>query len=874
MAEARIQHDPAPASNSDLNGKTVGRFYIRERLGGGGMGEVYLADDTGLKRQVALKRISPALRADAESRQRLWKEAEWASRLNDPHIAAVYDVIEDGGEVFVVMEYVEGETLRHRIGRPLSIAEFLSIATQCAAALTAAHKAGLLHRDIKPENIMLTRAGHVKALDFGVARELPGPDHATTRHTFESARFAGTLPYMAPEILEEKEGDGRSDIFSLGVVFYEALSGKNPFRRAGFLDTCNAILHEELPPLGRRNSDVPEGLEQIIGKMLAKNREDRYATAADLDVDLRLLSRSAQLPRAPLPRRIPKKLLVLVTGVFLIAALGLLATNRTIQQHAKGWLEMAHVQARQKQLAILPFRAVEGGPEAASFTDGLTATLTAKLTQLTDNHSLGVISASEIQAKHVTTADQAYAEFGVNLVLEGSLSKSGDMLRINYALVDPQTRRQLHAESITLAASDPFAVQDQVVNGAVRMLGLEVPPSEREALDSHGTQVPAAYTLYLQGRGYLQNYDKPENNDSAIQVFQQALKLDPNYALAYAGLGDAYWKKFTDDKDPQWVQSSRESCQKAVRLDPNLAAAHECLGTLYSGTGRYEDAVTEFESTLKTEPTNDDAYRGLAKTYEELGKLPEAEKTYQRAIDLRPQYWAGYNWLGAFYANHTRYADAAKMFSKVISLAPDSFRGYSNLAAANVAQGKYTEAIVNLNHSISIRPSSRAYANLGMAYFCLRRFDEAAQSFEQAAKLNDKFYEAWWDLGDAYSFVPAKSGLAKGAYEKCVSLANEAVSVDPRDSLALSIRGICKAMLGDRAAAFADLGRADSIAPGDAEVSFDTALVYNHFGDTDQALRWLGKAVSAGYSPSVARDYPFFDNLRSDPRFQKIFQSP
>jgi len=872
MAEARIQNDPAPTSSSDLTGKTVGRFLIRERLGGGGMGEVYLADDTGLKRQVALKRISPALRADAESRQRLWKEAEWASRLNDPHIAAVYDVIDDGGEVFVVMEYVEGETLRHRIGRPLSITEFLSIATQCAAALTAAHKAGLLHRDIKPENIMLTRDGQVKALDFGVARELPGSDHATTRHTFESARFAGTLPYMAPEILEEKEGDGRADIFSLGVVFYESLSGKNPFRRAGFLDTCNAILHQDPPRLSRQNSDVPEGIEKIVSKMLAKNREARYATAADLDVDLRLLSRSPQLQHAPSPQ-VPKKFLVLVTAAVLVAALGLLARNPRVQQRARILLGITHV-PRQKLLAILPFRALEGDVETASFTDGLTATLTTKLTQLTDNHSLGVISASEIQAKQVTTADQAYAEFGVNLVLEGTLSQSGDLLRINYDLVDPRTHHQLRGESFDLPASDPFAVQDRVVNGAVQMLELEVPPAERQVLDSHGTQIPAAETLYLQGRGYLQNYDRSENNDSAIQVFQQALKLDPNYALAYAGLGDAYWKKYTDDKDPHWVESSRESCEKAVSLDPKLAAAHECLGTLYSGRGQYESAVTEFESALKTEPTNDDAIRGLAKTYEQLGKLSDAEKTYQRAIDLRPQYWAGYNWLGAFYANHTRYADAAKMFSKVIALAPDSFRGYYNLAAVNVALGQYAEAITNLNRSIAIRPSSTAYANLGMAYFCLRRFDEAAQSFEQAVKLNDKLYDGWWDLGDAYSFVPAKSGLAKGAYEKCISLANEAVNVDAKDSLAFSTRGICQAMLGDRAAAFADLQRAQSIAPDDPEVSFDTAVVYNHFGETDSALQWLGKAVSAGYSTSIARDYPFFDKMRSDPRFQKIFQSP
>jgi serine/threonine-protein kinase len=474
----------------------------------------------------------------------------------------------------------------------------------------------------------------------------------------------------------------------------------------------------------------------------------------------------------------------------------------------------------------------------------------------------------------VTTADQAYAEFGVNLVLEGTLSQSGDLLRINYDLVDPRTHHQLRGESFDLPASNPFAVQDRVVDGAVQMLELEVPPAERQVLDSHGTQIPAAETLYLQGRGYLQNYDRPENNDSAIQVFQQALKLDPNYALAYAGLGDAYWKKYTDNKDPQWVQSSRESCEKAVSLDPKLAAAHECLGTLYSGTGQYENAVTEFGNALKTEPTNDDAIRGLAKTYEQLGKLSDAEKTYQRAIDLRPQYWAGYNWLGAFYANHTRYADAAKMFSKVIALAPDSFRGYYNLAAVNVALGQYAEAITNLNRSISIRPSSTAYANLGMAYFCLRRFDEAAQSFEKAVKLNDKLYDGWWDLGDAYSFVPAKSGQAKGAYEKCISLANEAVNVDAKDSLAFSTRGICQAMLGDRAAAFADLQRAHSIAPDDPEVSFDTAVVYNHFGETDPALQWLGKAVSAGYSTSIARDYPFFDKMRSDSRFQKIFQSP
>jgi eukaryotic-like serine/threonine-protein kinase len=863
---------PRDAAASDLVGKEVGRFSIRSKLGAGGMGEVYLAEDTRLKRQVALKRIAPRLCSNAKSRQRLWKEAEWVSRLNDPHIAAVYDVLEDGDELFVVMEYVEGETLRRRLSRPLAVSEFLPIATQCAEALAAAHHAGLLHRDIKPENIMLTPSGQVKALDFGVARELPGPDRSATRDTLESSSFAGTLPYMAPEILEERPADARSDIFSLGVVFYEALEGCNPFLRTGFLETCNSILHEDPPLLCSHHSKVPHELERIVAKMLAKDPQERYATSADLVVDLRSLMHSRPQMPAPSPFWFPKRAQLLAAALVLAAiVVGLAAANPALQQRARGWLGLTRV-PHQKQVAVLQFRADEGDPEAASFAAGLTDTLTAKLTPLTDNRTLQVVPTTEIQAKHVATAQQAYAEFGVNLVLEGSLSKSGNLVRVNYALVDSRTRRQLSANSLTLPASDPFAVQDQVVNGAVQMLGLVVPPEDRRALEFHGTRDPGAYTLYLQGRGYLQNYDKPENTDSAIRAFQQAVRLDPNYTLAYAGLGDAYWRKYRDEKDPRWVQSSRESCEQALRLDDKLAAAHECLGTLYTGTGRYEDAVPEFERALHSEPTNDDAYRGLARAYERLGKLSQAEKTYQQAIELRPHYWATYSWLGAFYYNRTRYHEAAEMFSKVISIAPNSFRGYYNLGGTNIAEGRYADAIANLEHSISIRPTPTAYSNLGMAYFLLQRFDEAAASFGQSLKLNDKNYYLWWNLGDAYSWIPGKTTEAAEAYTKCISLANDELKIDPRDTTALGVQAICFAMTNDRKAALADLKSATSLSPKDAELCFDASLVYNHFGETEQTLLWLEKAVAAGYSRNLARDSPFFVGLRAHPRFQKLFQ--
>src|SRR6204780_616270 len=271
MAEPRMQPNSSPPSG-ELSGTIEGRFVICNLLGAGGMGEVYRAEDTRLKRLVALKRIAPAIRKNESNRRRLWQEAECASRLNDPHIAAVFDIFESGDDIFLVMEYVEGQTLRRRLGQPLSVAEFLGIAEQCASALAAAHKGGVQHRDIKPENLMLTPAGELKVLDFGLARTLLRED-GTTLETAEGANFAGTFAYMAPEALQEKATDERADIFSLGVVFYEALGGRHPFkvRSAGFVETYERILHQEPAPLRQSNKEVPAELDRIVAKMLAKS---------------------------------------------------------------------------------------------------------------------------------------------------------------------------------------------------------------------------------------------------------------------------------------------------------------------------------------------------------------------------------------------------------------------------------------------------------------------------------------------------------------------------------------------------------------------------------------------------------------------------
>jgi len=872
-----------PEVVSDLTGKTVGRFAIRARLGAGGMGEVYRADDTTLKRPVALKRIAPRLQADPNYRQRLLREAQCASGLSYQHVAGVYDVVEEKGEIFIVMEYVEGQNLCQRFAQPLSLEEFLGIAIQCAAALVAAHERGIVHRDIKPENIMLTSAGQVKILDFGVAKQLPHAEDTTTLDTgIDSASsFAGTPAYMAPEVLLDKQPDRRADIFSLGVVFYEALTGRQPFKGGNFLATTDRVLHEIPAPLSQFNPKVPSELERIVTKMLAKDPGERYATAADLLVDLRAAERAVAQPALTPSRALPgsprvgqrwlrrRWILPAALGVFLIAVIGLDVPKQWYQRI--GGLG-APALAGPKNLAVLPFQAIGGSLENQAYCDGITANLTASLTQLTATHALQVVPAPEVRMRRVASAQEARKELGVNLVLEGTMDRSGNTVRVHYALVDTATLRQLRAGTITASASDPFAVQDRVAEGTIGMLELELGPQERRALETHGTQVADAYAFYLQGRGYLQNYDRPENIESALGVFERALRLDSTYALAQAGLGEAYWKKYEARKDARWIGPARMACERALALDAKLPAAQICLGTIEDGTGHPEQAVGRFQQALVTEPTSDDAYRGLGNAFEHLGRSAEAERTYRRAIELRPQYWVGHSWLGTFYLHQGRFTDAAESFKRVVALVPGSFRGYSNLGAVYIQQGRYQEAIPVLERSVAIRPTASAHSNLATAYFYQRRFSDAARSYEAALKLDDRDYRFWGNLGDALYWAARLRGQSAAAYRKAIELAKANLQVNARAPRVQADLAHYHAMLGERGPALAYLGKALEAAPDNPDVRFEAALVYNQAGNTNQALTWLENAVAAGLSTTIIRDTPDFDALRGRSRFQALLR--
>ena len=523
-------------------------------------------------------------------------------------------------------------------------------------------------------------------------------------------------------------------------------------------------------------------------------------------------------------------------------------------------------------MAILPASATTGTAEVA-FDDGLVETLTSRLTQLTQKHPLAVIPASEVRARNITTVDAARAEFGVNLGLLIRVQHATGQERVNYSLVDARSHQELRGGTITAANSDPFALQDRVSESVAQALELQLQPQEKRALEVHGTTEPAAYDFYLQGRGYLQDYGQLEKIESAVTVFGRALEKDPAFAAAYAGLGEAYWRKYEQTHDSEWVKKASEACQQATQRDEQLAEGHTCLGLVYQGTGKYEQASQEYGKAATIEPTLDAAQSGLAGTYEKLNRTDDAERAYRAAVALRPNYWAGYNRMGAFYFRHGKMEDAAQMFSQVVSLAPDSFIGYSNLGIVRVTEGRYPEAIPLLERSLAIRETGDAKSNLATAYFQSKRYAEAAKIYEGAAAIDPKNYEVWGNLGDAYYWAPGLRERAPQAYRKAVQLAEAKRKVNARDANLLSYLASYYAMLGSRKPAEERIAEALRLAPRDAEVLFYSAVVHEQTGETNKVLDALERSVAAGYSRETIQDTPNFSRLQENPRFQRLISN-
>jgi serine/threonine protein kinase/tetratricopeptide (TPR) repeat protein len=872
MSESRssgARHGVLPA---DLSHTRVGRFQIDRKLGAGGMGEVYLALDTGVGRMVALKRLAARFRDDDRFRRRLEHEARRVSRLSNEHIVAIYESIEQDAEVFLVMEYVDGITLHERMRDGIPLDESLRIALECAQGLAAAHTQGIVHHDIKPENIMLCHdGGTTKICDFGVARRLPGFFSGDGAQDVEEETHGGTLRYMAPETILDKAPDGRADIFSLGVVLYEMLTRQSPFLAESRSTVRRRILDHEPARVRRLNPQVPVDLERVVCRTLAKDPSDRYSSAADLLKELLDVARALQTadedPTEPstTPEDRQRAPVVVPQKAYLAAALLL----PTLLLPVTAGPAPSDLPA-QKSLVVLRFRTQGGDLTHQAFCHGITQTLTARLTRLTAGRALQVAPPAEVAAQHVTTPSEAHATFGANLALSGLCARQGDYVRVTYALADTASGRQLRADSTIDAATASVAIQDRVVDGAMRML--DIAPTTVTARATR-TIVPAAMAEYLVGRGALLDYGKPGNVTIAIDAFKRALAIDAAFAAAYAGLGGAYVKQFELTRDVTWTDSSRQACGHAVELDRGLSEAHICLGDLDNRTGRHEEAVGEFRLALATEPTSDDAYRGLAYALEQLGKADDAEKTYREAIRLRPAYWAGYGWLASFLLRQGRYQEAAEHYTFALSLSRDNVRLLQSRGAIYVLMGRYEEGIADLERANAVQPTAEGFTNLGATYFNVRMFPEAVAALENATRDAPSDFSTVASLADAYYFAPGKRPRAARMYRQALTLGEKELLANPRNAWVHVRMASLQAMIGNRDAAIEHVRRGTTMAAEDNETAFFAAVTFARLGDQGRALEWLQRAATMGYSRAEIRMRVDFDRLRGDARFATIVAS-
>ena len=868
-------------SQEDLTGKTVGRFRIEERLGAGGMGEVYQAFDSRLQRTVAIKRMSWRQGLTPADHALFLREGQRASALNHANIASIYDVIDENDEILLVMEFVPGSSLRKLIGDPMPLDRFFRIAIQCANALAAAHQSGILHGDVKPENIMIGPGDQVKLLDFGVARRLPGSSTEAPTSSLVtmsiSGGISGTPAYMAPEVLKGEMPDARADIFALGIVLYEILGGRHPFHGSNVTVITAHILDErEAARIHSTEHKIPPRVAAIIAHALRKDPARRYASANDLRHDLEAVSHGGR-PTRSLQRPAPRWWLWPAIAVPIVIAIALLFPS--LRTHLETVLKPRHeapvaaVPVQTPRLAVLPPQVAGTNPELRAFADGLSATVAAKLSSLSENHDIEIINTAQViranPSSSGSTSDQALKSLGANLTLQLTVQRSGDMNRATYKLANAKTGQSIAERTLTAPRSDPFSIEDEIADGVVTALQFDLRPEEKTALATHGTTEPAAYDYFLQGRGYLSDISRPEHIADAITVLDRALALDPNYGRAFAARGEAYWRDYEVTKQRNRVDQANQNCNKAISLGNAGSEGHLCLGLVAAGTGDYQQAVSEYQKAIELDPTGDEAYVGLARAYTRLNKLSDAERVYRQAIAQKPNSLRAVENLGAFYLQQAEYAKATSLFQKAIRLAPESYLDYSNLGASYVYVGNYPQAISALEQSLKLRPTAGAYSNLGTAYYQSRHFADAARNYQEALKFDDRNSDLWGNLADAYLYSGQKP-QAMDAFKRQLALINQQLQVNPNDAERHGDAAACYAILGDRQNALSHLSRSLELGHGDKDLLFNASVVYNDLGETGVALEWLQKAFTAGYSASVVRDSPDFDNLRNNPRFQEL----
>jgi serine/threonine-protein kinase len=864
------------------------RYELVSRLGAGGMGEVWRARDSNLRRDVAVKFLPERFANDPSRMGRFAQEARAASSLNHPNIVTIHEIGETSGLPFIVMELVEGRTLREvmlsRESHPLPSRQLLDIGAQMADGLAKAHAAGIVHRDLKPDNVMVTADGFVKILDFGLAKLLTDGSSGTQSGVDSAAPtwpespspqtavgvVLGTAGYMSPEQARGRPVDFRSDQFTLGAILYEMATGRQAFRRETPAQTIAAIIEDPPEPIGSFNPSLPTPLRWVIDRCLAKDPAERYVSTLDLARELRSLrehlpevasSGSAWHPglTGSFPARWGRTARV---GVAALAVLAVAWGMREVWKTTRG------VAGRPPVVAVLPVTNLTGQAEYDATAVGLAEIV---VTGLSAIEGVQVLSrpATIAFADRKSDLQGVARELDARYLVDGTLQRSQQELRVSFSLVEIPSNVVRWSDTFDGAFPRLFELQSRVASGVAHALRVSLTPRARSRIEARPTASPSAWEEYTAGLVFLDRADRPGNVERAVAHLEAALRADPRFARAHAAVGRAYWKRYEETSDAAWADRARDAVQEALRLAPEEADARLALALIYEGRGKRTEALDEARRALALQPDSDEILRKLADLLVDDGRREEALDAARRAIALRPAFALNHKALGWVLFRTGRFREAAGAYQRQAELQPDNAWALQMMGTALQLGGDLDGAVAAYREAVRLAPDARAWANLASVYYLQGRLADAVKGYEEAARLEPASGTIRRSLGDAR----AKAGDAAGAkadWRAAIERSRTALGVNPHDARQLKNVAICLAKLGEREAALRAAAQALEAGPAVADTRYGVATVHALLGDTRQALVLLGEAFALGASPTLAEQDDELAPLRALPEFREL----
>lgn len=850
------------------------RYRIESLIGEGGMGKVYKAYDKDLDRIVALKLVKSELAADPASMQRFKQELLLASRISHKNILRIHDLGDVEGMKFISMTYVEGEDLADVITREgkLPLDRAIAIMKRLCGALDAAHSEGVIHRDLKPRNILIDRTDNVYISDFGLAKSLEEGASAMTR----TGEILGTPRYMSPEQAEALPTDHQSDLYSLGLIFYEMVTGDVPFRGGSMLQVMNQRIIQAPKSPQLLVPDLPDYITAIIMRCLEKDLSRRYKSAREILQDLdagKAAPTPEGAPPAPVEVKAPVKAKPSRRGWLVAAGATVMALalsmsipsvrNLVLRRPSGG---DAATPAQEKYMAILPFRAPADDAKLKYQADGVVESLSAKLFQLKNVHLASAAAVDTASKKD--SIDKIAQDLGVPLVVQGTVQGAGDTIRITVTLEDVPAKKTLWSQEFSGMRQDLLTVQDQIYTKLVAALDLKLGNEDLARGATHPTEDIGAYDLYLRAKS-LQTKKDEKSVQAALDLYDQAIKKDPGFALAWAGLSAASIYMYDSTKDSSWSDKALSAAQQAQRANDNLPEVHFSLGGIYVVTGKTAEAIAELKRALQLAPNSDEGYRRLGAAYLANGRKVEAIDAYQKAVKVNPYYWKNHSQLGIAYVRFAEYENGINAFQQVLRLDPDNADAHVNVGVAYFREGKWNESIQAFQKSLKMKPSPTVYANLGVAYLYQGDNAEAIKVLKKAVDLSPNDQKFAGNLANAYRYS-GQTEKAMEYYDRAISLCFKAFQVNPRDASNLGYLALYHAKKGDNPRALEYMRRARAINSTDNDLIYKEAVIYAIAGKQTEALQSLRDAFEKGYKPEEARNDPELKALRANPEFDKL----